>query len=234
MKAVSREAAAAPSPSPEGSGEGHGAEQGGRVAMYKRQVNLQKILCFAAIAVSAMVFIYSLGIITDVYDSLYLTMRNPNDLTQTSVPGSIIYYDMQGFNQQLMLAGIGLILLSLLLFLTNTHVRRRYYIGNYVASGLYAVAALAVSIWGHMQIEAFKAQFLQIDFVALKAHADTWNTLYTESTFWFDVHYFVFALLIIVAALLVANVFWKISLMKQEAALLAAPAKTEGATAPSK
>lgn len=203
--------------------------------MYKRQVRLQKILCLAAIAVSAMVFIYSLGIITDLYDSLYLTMRNPNDLTQTSVPGSMVYYNMQGFNQQLMLSGLGLILLSLLLLLTNTHVRRRYYIGNYVASGLYAVASLAVCVWGHIKIEGFKAQFLQVDFEALKAHAETWKTLYTESTFWFDVHYFVFALVLVVAALLVANVFWKVSLMKQEAALLAAaPAKSEDATAPIK
>ncbi len=189
--------------------------------MYKRQVSLQKILCFAAIGVSAAIFIYSLGIITDLYDALYLTMRNPNDLTQTSVQGSFVYYAMQGFNNNFMLAGIGLILLSLLLFLTNTHTRRRYYIGNYVASGLYAVAAVAVSVWAHIEIEGFKAQFLAIDFEALKVHSEQWKTLYTESTFWFDIHYGLFALLILVAILLVANVFWKISLMKQEAALVA-------------
>ena len=47
-----------------------------------------------------------------------------------------------------------------------------------------------------------------------------WGTLYTESTFWFDLHYFVFALLIIVAALLVANAVWKTKLMKEEQQLL--------------
>lgn len=188
--------------------------------MYKRQVKLQKIFCFLAVGVSAAIFIYSLGIITDLYDTLYMTMRNPNDLSQTSVPGSFVYYEMQGFNQSLMLSGLGLILLSLLLFLTNTHTRRRYYIGNYISTGLWAVAAMGISVWAHGQIEYYKARFLQVDFAALREHADMWKTMYTESTFWFDIHYFLFALLILTAVLLVANVFWKLSLMKQEAALL--------------
>lgn len=188
--------------------------------MYKRQMSLQKVFCFLAVGVSAAIFIYSLGIITDLYDALYMTMRNPNDLTKTSVEGSFVYYEMQGFNQQFMLSGLGLLLVSLLLFLTNTHIRRRYYVGNYAAIGLWSAAAVGVSVWAHVQIEYFKGQFLKLDFEALRKHADLWKTLYTESTFWFDVHYVLFALLLVTAALLAANLFWKRSLMKQEAALL--------------
>lgn len=188
--------------------------------MYKKQVSLQKILCFIAVGVSAAVFMYSLGIITDLYDTLYSTMRNPNDLMQTNVPGSFVYYEMQGFNQNFLMYGIGMILLALLLFITNTHVRRRYYIGNYVASGLWAAAGIGGAVWAHGQIEYFKAKFLQVDFAALKEHSEVFKSAYTESTFWFDVHYFIFALVILVAVLLIANVCWKISLMKQEAALL--------------
>ena len=83
--------------------------------MYKTQMKLQKILCLLAILASALVFIYSLGLMTDLYDSLYGTMTDPNDLTKTTVPGSIVYYDMQGFNNTFMKAGLGLILLSCLL-----------------------------------------------------------------------------------------------------------------------
>ena len=189
--------------------------------MYKKQVSLQKILCFIAVGVSAAIFIYSLGIITDLYDALYSTMRNPNDLFQTSVPGSFVYYEMQGFNQSFLMYGIGMILLALLLFITNTHIRRKYYIGNYVASGAWAAAGIGGAIWAHGQIEYFKAKFLQVDFAALKEHSAIFKSAYTESTFWFDVHYLIFALVILVAVLLIANVCWKISLMKQEAALLA-------------
>ncbi len=127
--------------------------------MYKRQMRVEKILCFLAIAVSAAVFIYSLGIMTDLYDSLYMTMRNPNDLTKTSVPGSIVYYTMQGFTQMLMLSGLGLILLAVLLFLTNTHVRRKYYVGNYLSVGLWSAAALAVSVWGIFRSTITRASF---------------------------------------------------------------------------
>ena len=43
-----------------------------------------------------------------------------------------------------------------------------------------------------------------------------WGTLYTESTFWFDIHYLVFGLLLVVAGLLVYNAFLKRKLMKEE------------------
>lgn len=188
--------------------------------MYKKQMSLQKLLCFLAIGISAAVFVYSLGIMTDLYDTLYSTMRNTNDLTQTDVPGSIVYYNMQDFNRSFLMSSIVLILAAVLLFITNTHVRRKYYIANYVSTGIYAVAAIGVSFWAHGQIEFYKAQFKQVDFAALKEHSEMWGTAYTESTFWFDAHYLIFALLIAVALLLVANLFWKRDLMKQEAALL--------------
>lgn len=188
--------------------------------MYKTQMKLQKILCLLAIAASALVFIYSLGIMTDLYDSLYGTMTDPSDLTKTTVPGSIIYYDMQGFNNTFMKAGLGLILLSCLLFVTNTHSRRKYYVGNYVAIALQTAANLAVALWAHGQIVLFRSQFLEIDFEALAKHAKRWKTLYTESTFWFDAHYAVFGVLLVVTVLLAANALWKVSLMKQERALI--------------
>ena len=188
--------------------------------MYKKQMKLQKILCLLAIFSSALVFIYSLGLMTDLYDSLYNTMTDPSDLTKTSVPGSIIYYDMQGFNNTFMIAGLGLILLSCLLFLTNTHSRRKYYVGNYVSTALQAIANVAVAVWAHGQLLAYRAQFLEIDFQALAKHAKRWKSLYTESTFWFDIHYAVFGILLVVTALLVGNALWKSSLMKQERLLI--------------
>lgn len=190
--------------------------------MYKKQMTLQKIVCLLAILASALVFIYSLGIMTDLYDSLYGTMRDPNDLTKTTVDGSIIYYDMQDFNNAFLKGSIGLILLSCLLYATNTHVRRKYYIGNYVSTALMTIGNLAMVIWAHGQIEMYKAQFLQIDFEALAKHAKRWKTLYTESTFWFDVHYAVFGVVLAVTVLLIANAVWKTSLMKQEKALIKA------------
>ena len=190
--------------------------------MYKKQMTAQKILCLAAIIISAIFFLYSLGIMTDLYDSLYDTMRNPNDIYQTDVAGSSLYYAMQAFNRQLLVLSIGQILLACLLFITNTHSRRRYYVGNYAATGLFAAFAVYNTVYAHVNIEQAKHLFLTtVDFAALKEHAELWGTLYTESTFWLDAHYAVFGLLLLASVLLVANAVWKARLMKDEASLLA-------------
>ena len=190
--------------------------------MYKTQLTLQKILCFLALASSVVIFLYALGIMTDLYDTLYSTMRNPADLTQTDVPGSIVYYNMQPWNAYFLHWSIGIILLACLLFITNTHIRRRYYIGNYIAVGAFAIANLYLAFDAHGYIELFKARFLAVDFEALKAHSELWKTAYTESTFWFDIHYAVFAFSILVSVGLVACTIWKMRLMKEEKQLLAA------------
>ena len=188
--------------------------------MYKKQMTIQRILCLVAIIASVVVFLYSLGIMTDLYDSLYDTMPDPRHVEITDVEGSIVYYNMQGFNRQLLMGSIGMILLGAFLFVTNTHIRRRYYAGNFVATGAYAAASVALTVFSHVNIEIYKAQFLQIDFDALRDFADLWGTLYTDSTFWFDAHYVVFGILMAAAVLLVLNACWKVSLMKQEAKLV--------------
>ena len=191
--------------------------------MYKKQLVFQKHLCMLAVIAAAMSFVYSLGIITDIYDTLYSTMMNPNDLTQTFVPGSIIYYDMQGFNRQYTNISIVLILTACLLYLTNTHIRRKYYIGNYVAIGIYSVATIGVTVWSHLQISAFKTQYLTtVDFEALKAFAEMWNKPYSESTLMLDLHYVVAAVALLSVAALIGNMVWKIQLMKAEDALIEA------------
>lgn len=190
--------------------------------MYKKQMTAQRVICLLSIIASVIVFLYSLGLMTDLYDSLYPTMLNPYDLTDTDVPGSIIYYDMQPFNRALLRVSIGLILLSCLLFITNTNVRRKYYVGNYAAVGLNVAANICAAVWAHGQLTAFKAQFLKLDFDALQFHAELWETPYIDSTFWFDAHYAVFAISLAVAALLILNTIWKMKLMKEEKQLLKA------------
>ena len=114
--------------------------------MYKKQMKIQRIACYLSIAASALVFLYALGIMTDLYDMLYTMVPVPDDPTSVKVAGAMIYYDMQGFNQSLLGASIGLILSSVLLFVTNTHSRRKYYIGNYIAIAISAVANIGVAL----------------------------------------------------------------------------------------
>lgn len=195
--------------------------------MYRKQMLFQKILCFAAIAAGAVVFLYSLGLMTDLYDGLYYTMMDPSNPHDSWVTGSWIYYDMQPFNRDLLKYAIGMILLSCLLFITGTHSRRRYYIGNAVSTFAFAGAGAALSVWAHGQIEAFKAQFLEINFEELEFFSELMDTPYIDSTFWFDAHAAVFALLLIVCAALVVNFFLKHSLMKAERKLIEEGRRTD-------
>lgn len=199
--------------------------------MYKKQLKVQKILCLLAVVVAVILFLYALGIMTDLYDTLYTTLRirveedgaggYSLNVTERDVPGAKVYTNMQQFNQVLVQYSIVYILLAVLLFVTNTNVRRRYYIGNYVSIGLFAVASVYIPLFAHGYIEIFKAQWQSVDFAALQQYADTFSSAYTESTLWFDLHYAVFALMIIAAILLVACAVWKIMLMKEEAKLVA-------------
>jgi len=188
--------------------------------MYKKQLIVQKIICFAALAVSALVFLYSLGLMTDLYDSLYFTMMDPTNPDDTWVPGSQIYYHMQPFNKTLLGYSIALILLACLLFITSTHSRRRYYIGNAVSTGVFTVAGVALSVWSHIQLEAYKAEFLKLDFDSLQFFSEMMETPYIDSTFWFDAHYAVFGLVLLACLLLVVNFIWKHGLMRAEKRLI--------------
>ncbi len=191
--------------------------------MYNKQLRFQKIICLVAIILAAIYFIYSLGVITDIHDALKSTMRDKNDFTKTKVEGSIIYYDMQPFNKDFVNYSVGLILLACLLFITNTQVRRKYYIGNYVAIGLYCSATVALTVWAHNNLAAFAEQFMTtVNFEQLKDYSDMWGTLYLDNTNLLDLHYYIGAIALLVVAAHVFNLVWKIVLMRAENKLIKA------------
>ena len=189
--------------------------------MYRKQMTLQKIVCFIMLASSVITFAYSLGIMSDLYESFYYSIRSTENPARNPIAGSLIYYDMQDFNKAFLKAGIALILISLILFVTNTHIRRRYYIGNVIAVRANVIANIAVTIWASAQIGVYKDKFLnEVDFQAFREYADLMKSYYTESTFWFDVHIYVFGFGILACLLLVANLIWKFVLMDQEQKLI--------------
>lgn len=189
--------------------------------MYKKQLRFQKIVCMLCLIAAAVTFVYSLGVLTDIYDGLFLATDPKKPTNDGRVAGSTIYYQMQTFNQQFVTFGIVLILLAALLFLMNTHIRRKYYIGNYVATALYSVASVACVVWSHIQIAAYRVQYLTtVDFEALKELCEMKNKPFIKSTLMLDLHYVVAALLVISTACLVYNMVWKIKMMREEDALI--------------
>lgn len=188
--------------------------------MYKKQMTFQRIVCMVMIIACAVVFVYSLGMVTDLHDSLRGTIRNLEDLDSSRVTGSRVYYDIQPFNRQFTVYSIVLLLVNLLLLITGTNSRRRYYIGNYVSIALSTIGNVAMVVWAMPQIMAYKAQFLKINFEELKAYSERMQSLYTESTFGFDAAYGVFGFLMLVTLLLLVNMVLKIIVMKEEKRLI--------------
>ena len=87
--------------------------------MFKPQMKFQKILFPVLMALSGVVFVYSLGIMTDMY-GLYQTQ------SLGGVPGSEIFYDMQTYNHNMVLISIALVIISTLPFIFASNTRRKY------------------------------------------------------------------------------------------------------------
>jgi hypothetical protein len=191
--------------------------------MYKKQLKIQKFICLLCIIAAAITFVYALGMITDINDALRGAMRNPLKPDQSRVEGARIYYDMQPFNKQFVNLSLIPILLGCLLYITNTHIRRKYYISNYLAVGAYSVSTIAIGLWAHKYIEFFAQRYMEtINFEELKAYSEMKGTPYLDNTNLLDLHRWVLAFSILMVALLVGNVIWKIILMRNEKKLLAA------------
>ena len=190
--------------------------------MYRKQMKFQKLICLLMLAASALVFIYSLGLSTDLYDAFFFAIPRYQNLDRTDVVGARVYYDIQPFNSALTTASLILIGCSLAVFITNTHSRRKYYLSNYISASAYTLASIIISIWSAINISKYKTQFLTtVDFEQFKEFAEiSPSTQYTESTFWFDIGYVVLAILLIISAINIFNLIWKTKLMKEEARLI--------------
>ena len=190
--------------------------------MYKKQMILQRIVCYAMLVAAALVFIYSLGILTDMYECKFAYYAENYEKVPPKVAGTEIYYIMQGFNKDLTSCGIVLILLAVTQFVFQNHTRRKYYIANYITVVVNTVATVVASVWALGEISTYREQYLKVDFAAMKERAEMMKFPYTESTFWFDISSVVFGFLLIATVFNVVNLIMKIVVMNAEKKLIEA------------
>ncbi len=213
--------------------------------MYKKQMTFQRIVCMALLVASAIVFIYSLGLMTDMYNGIYQSYRNgPRD--GFHFEGTEIYLEMQPFNKSLTMLSIGLILVSLFNYVMGTSSRRKYYIGNYVSILLSTVCNVGATVWSMMTLMQFKQDYLTKihwpefrpeigesgEWCVLNPQTNTWEAsrlkeiiesrggVCSNSTFWFDLGYVVFGILMLFTVLLIVNMILKIIVMNSEKRLI--------------
>lgn len=191
--------------------------------MYKKQMTFQRIVCMAMLAACAIVFIYSLGLMTDIYNDFFQTFRNMAvEEPKSSVEGGEIYLHMQEFNRNLTTVSIVLVLVAVFNLVMGSHTRRKYYIGNYFSNALCVICNIAATVWSFMEIKKYRDEFVHADFVALKEFLEgrQMSNNYSDSTFWFDAWYGVFGLLLLLSVLLIVNVVLKIIVMNSEKRLI--------------
>ena len=186
--------------------------------MYKKQMIAQKIVCYMVLAAAALVFIYSLGLVTDLhYNNFAYYAEDPE---YPMFEGAEIYKEIQPFNKQLTAAGLYLILSALLVFIFGTHKRRKYYVGNYIAIGLNSALTIGVSVWGIQNVIKYKEMYYKIDFEALEMLQGALRKPYDISPFWFNAGFYVFGITIFVAVLGILNLVFKVLVMRSERKLL--------------
>ena len=198
--------------------------------MYKKQMTLQRIVCLVVLIAAALVFIYSLGLMTDMYENrlgyhaerYYTNGMTEEALSKVKVSGAEIYYDMQQFNRELTMAGLVLILLAVSQYVFQNQNRRKYYIANYITVGANAIGAIYYSYWGLSNILSYKERYVGIDWEKLKELNEVYKFSYTESTFWFDASKVVFGFLLVATVINLLNMVWKICLMNNEKKLVQA------------
>ena len=196
--------------------------------MYKKQMILQRLVCYIVLIAAALVFVYSLGLMTDMFEMkfeyhaerYYKNGMTEEALSKVKVPGTEIYYNMQQFNRELTGAGIVLILLAVSQFIFQNQNRRKYYIANYITVAANTIGAIYYSWWGLSTILSYKEQYLKIDFAELQKLNERYNFAYTESTFWFDASKVVFGVVLAAMVLNLFNTVWKICLMNNEKKLV--------------
>lgn len=181
--------------------------------MQNAQMKAQKATVVLAFIITSLVFVYALGLATDMYSLSF--HADPSSKT-FYVKGAELYYGIQPFNKQLLREALILLVLGIGLFTTLTHRRRLYYTSNYIASGLFTAFAVYLSAFNLMNVLFIKQLYLKIDFERIKTVTEKLRMRYVESTLMLDIGCVLSVLLVVIAVALVANLIWKTVLMRRE------------------
>ena len=111
----------------------------------KTQMRVQKILMLVSLVVSALVFVYALFFMTGGLANVYRFIDTEREIDYIHCAGFVS--TSQSFVSTLVVLGIVMIVLVAAMYLMACNSRRKYYITNYIAIGLFVVFALAVAIY---------------------------------------------------------------------------------------
>lgn len=111
----------------------------------KTQMRVQKILMLVSLVVSALVFVYALIFMTGGLGNVYRFISTVDDTDYIHCAKFVSTSD--SFVSTLVALGIVMIVLVAVMYIMACNSRRKYYITNYIAVGLFVVFAVVVAIY---------------------------------------------------------------------------------------
>ena len=194
----------------------------------KTQMRFQKILMLVSLIVTAITFVFGLFFLTGSlgYAGNYISSSG------TDLIGATEFVDKsQGYVKTFINLGIVFIVLAAVLFITSCHSRRKYYISNFIAVGLFVAFALAMVIYIFIMVGDTRNLFLNsINWNLVEVNMMAEFPMDKTESYQFAIGYVVAVIVIIDAVLLTLSTVWKVLLMRGENELLAKSATVESAT----
>lgn len=139
--------------------------------------------------------------------------------------GKLVQTRSQKFSDMFLILGIVLVLTVVLMMIMGCGKRRKYYITNYVATGIYVVFALVFAVLLVVSVVNVQAALNGVDMAEVKelyegaaSYYGKWN----DSTWMLTLGYVYMGILLVNIAVVILNLVWKIKLMQGEKALLEA------------
>ena len=194
------------------------------------QMKFQKFAVWFAFIMAVVTFFYAYSFATPFYQLSQQTAQ-----TYLNDTGKGFFDNIQPFNRLLAIFSIAFIVLSLTLFISMSHKRRRYYVFNYVAAGVYTAAGASYGVFAVISILKWSKEYAKINFnevvaamkeeieyarealkPALQQELDQFVADVPTSTPVFAIGIVVFAVVLVAAGLLVFNCIWKAKNMKKE------------------
>jgi len=215
------------------------------------QMKFQKWVVIGAFIMAVMTFVFAYAVFATPFYPLSSLGGQFFELKNLLDPSEVLFYDQVGynffndiqpFNRQLATFSLVFIVLSLVLFISVSHKRRRYYVFNYVSTGVYAVSGVAYGVYSIVNLIHWSGVFNKINFSGaiaaaeaeieeissypiesianmaepLQLQLESFKADVPQKTAVFMIGIVVFSLIIVAAALLVFNCVWKMKIMKAE------------------
>ena len=187
----------------------------------KTQMKFQKILMIVSLIIAACSVLYALifcgGTIWQI------------SVAASSVQGAQdLIYNAQAFSDTFLILGIVYVLVIVLMMVMGNGSRRKYYITNYIATGIAVLYMLIFAVLLVVNVSNIISWFNLVDLEKAKARyidfgwekPTQFGLKWEEYPWVFTAGYIYFAIVIINAIIIALNTTWKVALMKGEKKLL--------------